>query len=217
MSASLLLVRHGRASDDVDDYDWLSQTGERQMECLAADLLRRGPPARVWRGSQRRHAASVAILRRVLAEGGHHLAEPEVVSAVDEFDTSPMHATATDDAKTAAERRARYAEQLLARVDAWAHGRLAAPETFEAFLGRCTRAVARIADAGEHPKLVLTSGGVVAAVVASADPDPPSTFVARMRQMYTASVTEVVRDGGTWRVMRHGDTSHLPEELRIFY
>ena len=52
----ILLVRHGQASWDAEDYDVLSEAGWEQSRLLGDALRQRGVVP--WRGADRRHAAA---------------------------------------------------------------------------------------------------------------------------------------------------------------
>jgi broad specificity phosphatase PhoE len=156
----VLLVRHGQASWDGEDYDVLSDRGHEQSRRLGAALSARGVrPATVLRGNMRRHRETV---ESVLVGAGHDSVDVEVDDGWDEYDHVSMlaqvSATFADGQPSAAEFQA-WMERA---TDRWVGGEHAGDyrEPFAAFTARVDEALAR-AVARDGTTLVVTSGGPV--------------------------------------------------------
>ena len=86
----ILLVRHGQASWDAEDYDVLSETGWEQSRVLGRSLVARGISVdAVVRGGMRRHRETAEACLSELGFAG----EAEVDQGWDEFDHLSVLAT----------------------------------------------------------------------------------------------------------------------------
>lgn len=177
----LLLVRHGQASWDADDYDVLSPSGWEQGRVLGRALASRGVvPDRVVRGSMRRHRETTEAALGELP-GAPSAADVSVDPAWDEFDhvavldgmpppeTGPPAEPPTD--------KRGYQALLETALESWMlpeHADRYA-EPFAAFTARVDDALRRTTqDGAPGTTAVVTSGGAIAWVTASllADGDP---------------------------------------------
>jgi len=163
----LLLVRHGQASWDGDDYDVLSEAGHRQAELLGTALAARGiRPDVVVSGGMRRHRETVENL---LDGAGLGSLGVEVDPGWDEYDHVSMlaqvPASFAGDKPTPAEFQA-WMEQA---TDRWIRGEHAEEyhEPFGAFTDRVEAACRRAVGGGHGTTLVVTSGGPISWVTAS--------------------------------------------------
>ena len=162
----LLLVRHGQASWDGDDYDVLSERGHEQGRRLGAALAAHGVRAdRVLSGGMRRHRETVENL---LAGAGQPSVSVEVDLGWDEYDHVSMLAQVptafAGDKPTPTEFQA-WMERA---TDRWTRGENAEDyhEPFAAFTGRVEEALGR-AVTGSGTTLVVTSGGPISWVCAT--------------------------------------------------
>ena len=163
----VLLVRHGQASWDGEDYDVLSETGHRQGELLGAALAERGiKPDVVVSGGMRRHRETVENL---VDGAGLGSVSVDVDPGWDEYDHVSMLAqvptTFVGEKPTPAEFQA-WMEQA---TDRWIRGEYAEDyhEPFAAFTGRVEAAVQRAVGGSQGTTLVVTSGGPISWVTAS--------------------------------------------------
>jgi broad specificity phosphatase PhoE len=163
----VLLVRHGQASWDGDDYDVLSETGHRQGELLGAALAARGiEPDIVVSGGMRRHRETV---ENVLDGAGLGSVSVEVDQGWDEYDHVSMLAqvptTFAGEKPTPAEFQA-WMEQA---TDRWIRGEHGDDyhEPFAAFTGRVDGALRRAVGGSHGTTLVITSGGPISWVTAA--------------------------------------------------
>jgi len=163
----LLLVRHGQASWDGDDYDVLSERGHRQGALLGAALAARGiVPDLILSGGMRRHRETVENL---VAGAELGPADAQVDPGWDEYDHVSMLAQVptrfAGERPTPAEFQA-WMEQATQR---WTRGEHADDyhEPFAAFTDRVDAALRRAVEATGGTALVVTSGGPISWVTAS--------------------------------------------------
>ena len=159
----VLLVRHGQASWDADDYDALSETGWEQSRLLGRALAGRGVEATlVVHGSMRRH--------RETAEAAGLADRATVDPGWDEFDHLEMLGAVPSPAEGRAPTRGEFQAWFEAATDRWTDGEHDTDyeETFDAFGDRVTAALRRTAEAAvSGTAVVLTSGGPTAWAVAT--------------------------------------------------
>jgi broad specificity phosphatase PhoE len=217
--AVVYLVRHGQASFGAADYDVLSEAGRRQSAVLGAELARRGVvPDRVVTGSmaRQRDTASLALAAAGLDGGGP---APEVDERWNEYDhlallghhheagDAPAFAAGTEDQARAVQRARDGA------IAAWvAAGDCAACErpwpgfrdetaaALEELLGSLGRGGVGV---------VVTSGGVIAALSSRLLEVPPEGFVRLNRVIANASVTRVVSGRSGTSLLSFNEHAHL--------
>lgn len=162
----VLLVRHGQASWDSDDYDVLSSVGWEQSRLLGKALAARGiAPDVVLTGGMRRHRETAEAC---LGEMGVSVT-PEVDPGWDEFDHVTMlsaHPTSFEGRRPT---RAEFQEWFEGATDRWTGGEHDEEyaESFTAFTDRVGSALRRTAERAGDTALVFTSGGPVSWSVAS--------------------------------------------------
>lgn len=163
----LLLVRHGQASWDGDDYDVLSDVGHRQGALLGAALAARGiRPDLIVSGGMRRHRETV---ENIVAGGGYGDVAVETDAGWDEYDHVSMLAqvptTFAGERPTPAEFQA-WMEQA---TDRWIRGEHADDyhEPFAEFTARVDAALRRAVGGAHGTTLVVTSGGPISWATAS--------------------------------------------------
>ena len=164
----VLLVRHGQASWDGDDYDVLSERGHEQGRLLGAALVARGVrPDALVTGGMRRHRETAEAL---VAGAGLAGLGVQVDPGWDEYDHVSMLAQVptgfAGDRPSAAEFQA-WMEQAAAR---WTSGENDEDyhEPFADFADRVGHALRRAAEvASGATVLVVTSGGPISWVSTS--------------------------------------------------
>jgi broad specificity phosphatase PhoE len=172
----LLLVRHGQASWDSDDYDVLSETGWEQSRLLGRALAARGlRPDVVVSGGMRRHRETAEACLGELGELGGSCTQQEDVGW-DEFDHVGMLGRLPTDFAGEKPTKAEFQEWFERATDRWTDGEHDDDytETFAGFTGRVRGALDRLASSvGSRTALVFTSGGPIAAATAGLiAPDP---------------------------------------------
>lgn len=163
----VLLVRHGQASWDGDDYDILSEAGHRQGELLGIALAARGVrPDVIVSGGMRRHRETVENI-----VDGARLGEVSVELDLgwDEYDHVSMLAqvptTFTGEKPTPAE----FQTWIEHATDRWIRDENSEDyhEPFAGFTGRVNSALRRAVGGTHGTTLVVTSGGPISWVAAS--------------------------------------------------
>jgi broad specificity phosphatase PhoE len=167
----LLLVRHGQASWDSDDYDVLSETGWEQSRLLGRSLAARGiSPDLVVMGGMRRHRETAEACLKELAPDLDNGVEAEVDAGWDEFDHVAMLGALPQPFEGRTPTKAEFQEWFERATDRWTGGEHDAEyaESFEAFTTRVDDALRRTAEAvGSGTAIVFSSGGPIAWCVAS--------------------------------------------------
>jgi broad specificity phosphatase PhoE len=163
----LLLVRHGQASWDSEDYDVLSETGWEQSRLLGRSLAARGiSPDRVVMGGMRRHRETAEACLKELDSS----VEAVVDAGWDEFDHVAMLEALPQPFEGRQPTKAEFQEWFERATDRWTGGEHDAEyaESFEAFASRVDAALRRTAEGvGSGTAVVFSSGGPIAWCVAS--------------------------------------------------
>ena len=209
----LLLVRHGQASFQSDDYDVLSDTGHAQGAALGRALAERGiQPDLLVRGSMRRHRETTDAA----VEAAGWAAPVEEDAGWDEFDQMTTIAGRPDFTLVPGE----SFEERSARVDdlitRWASGDHDAEyhESFPTFRARVEAAFERTLDrvAESGTAIVFTSGGPVSWVAASLVDGGVPVWARLSRVVVNASVSKIVVGSRGANLVSFNDHSHLEAE-----
>jgi broad specificity phosphatase PhoE len=215
----VLLVRHGQASWDGEDYDVLSERGHRQGELLGAALAARGiRPDIVVSGGMRRHRETVENLVAGAALGSVSV---RIDAGWDEYDHVSMLAQVptefAGDEPTAAEFQA-WMEQATER---WVRGGNAEDyhEPFAAFTARVDEALGRAVEAvGRGTALVVTSGGPISWVTASQLGTDPAVWSRLNVVCVNTGVTKLVTGRRGVTLVSFNEHTHLegPPDLLTY-
>jgi broad specificity phosphatase PhoE len=157
----VLLVRHGQASWDGDDYDVLSEAGHRQSELLGTALAGRGiRPDVVVSGGMRRHRETVESL---LAGAGLRSLGTELDPGWDEYDHVSMLAQVPTSFAGEKPTPAEFQTWMEQATDRWIRGENAEDyhEPFADFTARVDAALRRAVGGSRGTTLVVTSGGPI--------------------------------------------------------
>jgi broad specificity phosphatase PhoE len=168
----LLLVRHGQASWDAEDYDVLSPVGWEQSRLLGKALAARGiTPDVVVTGGMRRHRETAEAC---LGEMGVS-ATPEVDAGWDEFDHVAMLAAHPSEFEGHRPTKAEFQAWFEKATDRWTQGEYdhEYAESFPAFTARVAAALRRTAERVAGTVIVFTSGGPMSWSAASLLADEP--------------------------------------------
>lgn len=167
--ATILLVRHGQASFGAEDYDVLSDVGHRQAEIVGERLAALPDLTRVVTGAMVRQRDTAAPL---LARLGVTADED---ARFDEYDHVELVRRATDDPGTdltdvdETDPRRAFQTVLERSLSRWTGGRHDDyHESHAAFRARVRDAVIEVGSGLTGTAVVVTSGGVIAAVCADA-------------------------------------------------
>ena len=163
----VLLVRHGQASWDAEDYDVLSPTGWEQSRLLGRAMALRGvAPDMLVRGSMRRHRETT----EALLEGLSYAGRVEVDAGWDEFDHRAMLAAHPAPFEGRRPTKAEFQEWFEQGTDRWIGGDHddEYDESFAVFGERVEQALGRVVEtSASGTTIVVTSGGPVARTTAS--------------------------------------------------
>jgi len=205
---TLYLLRHGQASALADEYDKLSPIGEQQAERLGIHLgAHLSGPARVLVGPRKRHAQTLAGMRRGAPDRfGAETLEP----ALDEHHgvqlvklLTPLYAERDHpfgDAIRAVMKGGPDAYRSVGRMyqvalTGWARGELEHPddiETWSAFRTRTGAFLRSLIEGDDDSTLVaVTSGGAIGAMVAEAIGAPDERALDLMWSLKNASITRL--------------------------
>ena len=213
----ICLVRHGQASFGADDYDVLSELGRTQAACVGEELRRRGlREPLVVSGTLRRQRDTAALLA---AAAGW--AEPDSTDArLDEYDhldlleRYPAEGPAEDSAP-AGESASRRLQRLLdGALRSWTAAGDA--DGWPAFSSGARGAVADLA-AGLGPgrdAVVVSSAGVIAAVVASVLGASTDGVVALNRAAVNVGVTSLLAGSSGLSLLTFNDHAHVAGDRR---
>jgi broad specificity phosphatase PhoE len=212
---AVLLVRHAQASFGSADYDVLSEVGERQVGAVRAAVEARGVSVdRLVCGSLRRQLDTA----RAWSSAG---ADPVVDERWNEYDSAAVIAAhgsvpasmEQHDAGPALDSRA--FQQVL---DEALHGWLASPG-FASFRDGAVDALHEVAaslGSGETA-VVVTSGGVIAAVCAAVMGLPDAAFVAFNRVAVNGAITKLVSGRSGTTLVSFNEHSFLEPEGLVTY
>lgn len=219
--STLILLRHGQAAFGADHYDVLSDLGRQQAEAVGRHFASRELRfSRLWIGPRERHRLTAQHALGFIGMTTTQAPEP----SLDEFaEGQQILASAVlsqgvrlrgEGAISGREARRAYA----AEIDAWAAGRVQiegvrAPRDFRA------RVCAWLRNACADPSpgqtiLAVTSGGVIAAVLAEVLAQPDAALAHYMHAVHNGSLTELAFSAGRAPgLMSFNETGYLRRDL----
>lgn len=219
--STLFLLRHGQASFGADHYDALSDLGRRQAEAVGRHFAAREQRfSRLWIGPRERHRLTA---QHALSCIGLDSAQaPEL--ALDEFaEGQQILASAAltqgvrlrgEGAISGREARRAYASE----IDAWAAGRVRiegvlSPREFRVRVSAWLRSACADPSPGQTV-LAVTSGGVIAAILAEVLAQPDAALAQNMHAVHNASLTELAFSAGRAPgLVAFNETGYLPKDL----
>ncbi|KUP97790.1 histidine phosphatase family protein [Thermobifida cellulosilytica] len=207
----IYLVRHGQASFGADDYDVLSDLGRRQAEVVGAELARRGlrSPLVVC-GTLQRQRETAEILMKAAGLPGR----PRTDARWNEYDHVAL-VERYGGASGAGPVDSRVMQVLLDRaLRAWIEDD--AEDGWRRFAAQVAGALdALVADLGPgRDAVVVTSGGVLAALCAGLLSAPAEGVVALNRVAVNAAVTTLAAGGSGVSLLAFNDHAHFSGERR---
>ena len=218
----LLLLRHGQGMLGTDDYDRLSQAGQRQSELMGERVRAElGPGWLTWSGALRRHrqtlgrlnAPGVVFIDPALNEYRvdelirHAIEQAEFLGLV------PPDAQAMADPQAYLQTFLRWFPQVL---EHWQSAQLNDPVngSWALFRSRVLRSVRQWQAAleGGHDVAVVTSAGVISTLVSELLGRPLTWQRELNVSLYNASVTELrLTRSGRWQSGALNCVGHLEE------
>jgi broad specificity phosphatase PhoE len=213
----LLLVRHGQASWDGDDYDVLSELGHRQGELLGAALSARGiRPDVVVSGGMRRHRETVD---NVVSGGGYGDVAVETDAGWDEYDHVSMLAQVPAGFAGEKPTKAEFQAWMEQATDRWTRGEHEADyhEPFAAFTARVDQALRRTVEtAAGGTALVVTSGGPISWITASLLGGGAEVWGRLNVVCVNSGVTKLVTGRRGVTLVSFNEHTHLDRELLTY-
>lgn len=211
----LILLRHGQAAFGAERYDALSERGREQAEHVARHLDARGARFdRLWVGPRDRHRLTA---KHALEPLGLDWQQPADVS-LDEFAEGQQILGAVQ-AQLGRKPEGKEAARLYVReIEAWAQGvrpiqGVPAPATFRATVREWVARATADPAPGQRV-LAVTSGGVIAAVLADALGLPDAALAHFMGVIYNGSLSEFAFSSGRApALVSFNVASFLPDEL----
>lgn len=217
----VLLVRHGQASFGSADYDRLSATGRRQADRLALRLGERhsgsGPASspRAWQlvsgglARQRGTADPIAAAVRVPVQVDPLWNEYDHVAV-----TGERAGDLVVDPLDPSRGRDRAAEVLDEAVRQWAAGAAASDESHAAFLRRCSAALGSVTG-NPGTTVVVTSGGVIAAICTALLDLPTTQWPVLARVLVNTGITTIVAGRQGVSLVTVNDHAHLERDREM--
>ncbi|MDT3396550.1 histidine phosphatase family protein [Streptomyces sp. B1866] len=207
------LVRHGQASFHAETYDVLSDLGREQARVVGAELARRGlrDPV-VHCGTLDRQRDTAELLMAAAGLDGRPHADPRW----NEYD----HLALLDRYPTpwpAEEPGSRGVQVLLDHaLGAWIHDADTGPNGWRAFTDGAAAALAGLTAAlgSGRDAVVVTSGGVLAALCGALLPAPPAGIVALNRVTVNAAITTLAVGRSGTSLLTFNDHAHFAGDLR---
>lgn len=237
--ALLTLVRHGQASFLADNYDKLSELGERQSQILGEYWLRTGARFdQVYYGPACRHLRTGELVANVFRAADAPWPEPITLPELDEYAGIEVVRTflpglmETHEDIRALEAEFRQAgekdvafrlfDKLFARITRmWVNEELDSPdvEPWRDFCARIERGITCIRnDAGKNARIaVFTSGGVIAATVRLALDLAPQKTLEMSWTSRNASYSEWLFSPERFSLASFNNHPHLESEDLLTY
>lgn len=207
------LIRHGQASWGAEDYDQLSELGQKQSTALgmsweASDWS----PTSTVAGAMKRHAQTAISAIDACGQGEGY----EVDEDWNEFDHLAI-ARAHDPLALEADPKA-FQAMLNSALDGWIAGGAAAGESYQQFVDRVMKAFDRVvlqASSGRSVA-VFTSGGPIALVTSHLLTGGATLFQRVNDVVVNASVTTVIVGQSGPRLLTFNEHGHLSKDMVTF-
>ncbi|HEX7889386.1 MAG TPA: histidine phosphatase family protein [Ramlibacter sp.] len=190
---TLYLVRHGQASFGADDYDQLSELGQRQSVRLGEYFAERGIHFDgLIAGTLRRHKQTLAGILQGMNRAGEHLAW----EGLNEYDSEALIATVHPDKlpkPTSPEMYRHHFRLLRDAMARWMAGdtRPQGMPSYPAFVQGVSSALDHVrANHYGQNVLVVTSGGPIATAVGHVLGTPPATTIELNLRIRNTAITE---------------------------
>jgi len=217
----ILLVRHGQASLLAADYDRLSDMGWAQGRRTGAALAARGVvPLLVRTGGLRRQRDTA----QALVQGAGWALNPELDPDFDEYAYADLfgatwpeldsHAAVIAELRRQADPRGAFQRMFETAFHAWTGGATAPGGlSWQAFADRCTEAVTRVAQVcgSGRVAVVVTSGGVIAAVVQRLLHVPDAHVPVLHNPLRNAAITRIQTRGAAIALAGFNEVAHLED------
>lgn len=204
----IALVRHGQASFGAADYDELSAVGRQQAEVAGAELARRGlrEPEVVSGGLRRQRDTAGLLMAAAGIPGGCRVDERwneyDHLALVRRYVDPDRVERATGDSR-------RFQGLLDEALAAWTGDR--DPAGWARFAGDAAAALRELAARlpADRDAVVVTSGGVLAALAAGLLDAPAATAIALNRVAVNCAISTVVVGRAGASLVSFNDHAHF--------
>lgn len=207
--AELLVLRHGQASFGADNYDRLSDLGERQAAAVGAHLRATGwEPDRVVTGTLDRQRATLAAMG---FEGAPEGAQDEHAgfNEYDFYDLLHQRYGGQAPEDVIKDRKTHFRALRETILDWQGGGIPTARESWADFTARVAAARDFATTQGPRRVLVVSSGGVIGQLVAATLQAPAPMMMDLNLQVKNASITRFVFSKGRIMLTEFNATPHF--------
>lgn len=211
---TLYLVRHGQASLGADDYDNLSDLGQRQSLRLGEYFADKGLRFEaVVMGSLRRHAQTWAGIQSGMADAAAGL-KPLVFTGLNEYDSEAVirsvHAGPHARPTTPEGYRAHF-RTLRQGLGAWARGEVTPQDmpSYRDFAQGVCGALDHVRSQHSGNVLLVSSGGPIGTAVAQVLGASPETFVELNMRLRNTAVCEFAFNPKRHALLTFNTLAHL--------
>ena len=213
---TLYLVRHGQASFGAEDYDRLSDLGQRQCAQLGSWMKGRGLAFEaVLRGSLRRHRESLEALAGQLPGLPEALEWPGLNEYDSEAVVRSVHAGELPRPDTPEAYRQHF-RLLREGLASWMAGQVQ-PEgmpSWQGFLQGVTSALDHVRTQHQGDVLLVSSGGPIATAVAHVLDAPPATAIELNLRIRNSALTEFAFTPKRHMLVTYNTLPHLDHPER---
>jgi broad specificity phosphatase PhoE len=212
----LLLMRHGQASLGTKNYDRLSDIGNRQAQLTGGRLTRADLIIdRTVSGAMMRQRDTALIVMREIGLSESNLQIDDRLDEYDHVGVMAGHPTGISFATATTPERARTVQSALDEAIApWMASDSGYPETHDGFIDRVLAVVDGLTGRS-GTTLVVTSGGVIAAVCAHLLGLRADKWPALARVMVNGSLTKVISGPTGTRLLTFNDHAHLEQDRAL--
>ncbi len=208
--AELLVIRHGQASFGQDNYDVLSELGHAQSRAVGELLRQIGwEPDRLITGTLRRQKETLSSMG---FDGAAFDGAAEEHPGFDEYDFNDLLLARFkgDVPKLVKGDRKTHFRILRETVFAWQDADFeGASETYAAFADRVAAARAFATDTEAKRVLVISSGGVIGQLTATALGADKRHMMELNLQVKNTAMTRFVFKGARWSLSEFNATPHF--------
>lgn len=216
------LVRHGQASFGADNYDQLSELGERQCRWLGQHYRELGRHFdQVMIGTLHRHQQSLNAFEEGYGQSFERVMTEE---AFNEYDFHALvRALEVKRGQVAVEgddpRKVFFRTLGIALLD-WMSGELddflqPGEETWSQFEQRLGRAQQHLMNCDAERLLVISSGGLISSLLGHAMECPAPQWFQLNLQMANSAVSKMIKTRSGMRVMGFNHTPHMERSDRL--
>jgi broad specificity phosphatase PhoE len=211
--AELVVIRHAQASFGAADYDRLTDLGHRQSELVGQALNDAGwVPDRVVTGTLKRHDETLCSMG--------FSAPPERHAGFNEYDfhdlLSVRFAGQVPEA-VRSDRKTHFRTLRETLLDWQAGGLTGARESWADFAARVAAARDHATREGARKVMVISSGGPIGQLVATALQTPPAQMIALNLQVKNTSMTRFIFSGRAFYLHEFNAVPHLSPSARAHF